>query len=227
MKKLFTVAVILINITLTSTAQKNRDILYLKNGAKVFGTLQEISDNQYKIWLNDSTMFTFQMSEVEKYTREKNIYKGRRNNGLGFSLEAGLLLGAQTVTYDKPFSFNAILHYAVNTTNVFGIGTGVEYLGKAYTPIYLEYRCILHAKGVSPYLFARAGGLAYFGANDNTTYTYNPKYYLRKDYSGGTSFAIGTGISWPGDGIETNLSFAYRYARTSYKQSEYNMADYT
>jgi hypothetical protein len=227
MKKLITTTLILALISLTAAAQKNLDILYLKNGAKIFGTLEGISDNQYKIRVNDSTLFSYPMDEVEKYSREKNIYKGRRDNGLGFSLEGGILLGAQTVAYETAFSFNAEIHFAVNTTNVFGFGSGVEYLGKAYTPLFLEYRLILKASGPSPYFFARAGGMAYFGANDNITYTYDPKYYLRKDYTGGAMFSIGTGVSWAGNGVETNLSFAYRYARTGYVQSEYNHADVT
>jgi hypothetical protein len=126
-----------------------------------------------------------------------------------------------------PFSFNAIFNYTVMGQNVFGLGTGAEFLGKTYTPVYLEYRRLFQEKGVTPYLFARAGVLAYFGSNDNTTYSYYPQYYLNKDYNGGPSFTIGTGISWAGDGIETDLSFAYRYARTSYVQSEYNVEDVT
>jgi hypothetical protein len=227
MKRLISLTVILVAITLQLSAQKYKDILYLKNGAKIYGTLLEVADNQYKIRLNDSTVFTFTTSEVDKYIKAKETFRGRRSDGVGFSLEAGLLIGAQTNTYDTPFSFNAILNYTLKTSNIFGLGTGAEYLGKTYTPIYLEYRRLFHEKGVSPYLFARAGVLAYFGSNDNTTYPYNPQYYQRKDYSGGGSFTIGTGISWAGDGIETNLSFAYRYAHTSYLQSEYNIADVT
>ncbi len=40
-------------------------------------------------------------------------------------------------------------------------------------------------------------------------------------------FTIGTGVSWAGNGVETNLSFAYRYARTGYIQSEYNQPNVT
>lgn len=227
MKKYMFITVILVSITLQSTAQKYRDILYLKNGARIHGTLLEISDDQYKMKLNDSTMLTFAMSEVDKYIRTKEAMKGRKNNGIGFTLEAGLLIGAQSNTYDMPFSFNAIFNYTVMGQNVFGLGTGAEFLGKTYTPVYLEYRRLFQEKGVTPYLFARAGVLAYFGSNDNTTYSYYPQYYLNKDYNGGPSFTIGTGISWAGDGIETDLSFAYRYARTSYVQSEYNVEDVT
>lgn len=226
MKKLILTAAIFIIIVSQSTAQKYRDILYLKNGSKVFGTLLEVSESQYKLKVNDSTLFTFNMSEVEKYTKATQNIKGRKQNGLGFSIEAGFLVGAQSNTYDRPFSFNTILNYTADRANIFGLGTGAEYLGKAYTPIFFEFKRLLHDNGVTPFLFVRAGAMAYFGSNDNTTYSYS-QYYLRKSYSGGGTFTAGAGISWPGDGFETNLSFAYRYARTSYVQSEYNMQDVT
>jgi hypothetical protein len=227
MKKLLTLSFLLLIISYSLSAQKARDILTLKSGAKVFGNLLEISDNQYRIMVNDSTLLVFPAQDIEKYSKEQNVNKSRRDSGLGFSIEGGFMIAAQSSTYNKAFSFNAALHYAVNTTNIFGIGSGVEYFGKPYTPIFLEYRYLLHARRVTPYFFARAGGMAYFGSNDYTTYTYNPKYFLRKDYGGGSTFTLGTGISWYGDGIETNLSFAYRYARTSYRQTEYNVSAYT
>jgi hypothetical protein len=39
--------------------------------------------------------------------------------------------------------------------------------------------------------------------------------------------AVGTGISWAKEDMETYLSFAYRYAQTSYKQNNYNDIIYT
>ncbi len=227
MKRAFSIIIILVVVTWQASAQKYNDILYLKSGGKIFGTLLEVSDNQYKMKLNDSTLFTFQLSEVEKYSRQTEIARGRKADGIGFTLEAGILIGSQSNTYDTPFSFNSILDYSLSTTNILGIGTGAEFLGKTFTPIFLEYRKIFHPKGVSPYLFFRGGILAYLGSNDLTTYAYNPSYYLKKDYNGGASFTIGTGISWAGDGIETNLSFAYRYARTGYVQSEYQVTNVT
>jgi len=227
MKRLIAVAVILIVIISQTAAQKYKDVLYLKSGSKVFGTLLEFSGDIYKMRVNDSTIFTFPSSEVEKYVKEIREGRGRKSEGLGFSIEGGFLIGSQSNTYDTPFSFNAILNYTAYGTNIVGIGTGAEYLGKTYTPIFLEYRKLFHPTGVTPYLFCRAGILAYFGSNDNTTYGYWPSYYLRKDYDGGASFTVGSGISWAGDGIETNLSFAYRYARTTIRQTEYNQANST
>lgn len=227
MKKIILTSALLIIIFSQSTAQKYQDILYLKNGSKIFGTLLEISESQYKLRVNDSTLFTFNTSEVEKYIKSNQSIKGRKETGLTFSIEAGFLIGPPSEAYNAPFVFNAILNYNSGTTNILGIGTGAEFLGKSYTPIFIEYKKLFHPNGVTPYIFMRGGALAFLGSNYNYTNQYSPQYYLRKNYSGGASFAIGTGISWPGDGIETNLSFAYRYAQTSYVQSEFNQVDAT
>ncbi len=56
---------------------------------------------------------------------------------------------------------------------------------------------------------------------------YNPYNYYPKDYKGGASLGLGTGISWAKQDIETYLSFSYRYAQTSYKQGSYNDVTYT
>ncbi len=222
MKKLIFSLAFLALVFHQSSAQKYRDVLYLKNGSKIFGRLLEVSNDQYKIRLNDSTIFTFPSSEVDKYVNTKETLAGRKSKGPGFSLEGGLLLGSQSNEYDTPFSFNVLLHYSVKTRHVFGLGTGAEFLGKTYTPIFAEYRWLFHAQGVSPYFFTRAGYLAYFGSDDHSS---SGIYFQNKDYSGGASFAIGTGISWAGNGIETNLSFAYRYAHTEYVNSQYGTSD--
>ena len=43
---------------------------------------------------------------------------------------------------------------------------------------------------------------------------------VRRIYKGGGSFTFGTGISWAKEDYETYLSFAYRYAHTSYTQKD-------
>jgi hypothetical protein len=73
----------------------------------------------------------------------------------------------------------------------------------------------------SPFLFVRAGGLLSMGGDEENVnydiYSSGPK-----DYKGGPSFTLGSGISWARPDHETYLSFAYRHARTSYSRKEYN-----
>jgi hypothetical protein len=217
MKKNILFVILLIIITSQAHSQKLKDVIYLKNGSIINGTLVEITDNQYKIKTSDGSLFIFKADEVEKYAKEIPAYEGRKKAGLGLVLEGGFMIGSQSSEYPTPFSFNFLGTYTLGTTNIFGLGSGVEFLGKNYTPIFFEYKRILNSKKISPFIFFRGGGLLYFGADDESNNNYQ-QYSVQTKYKGGPSFTAGTGISWAGENMETYLSFAYRYAATSYTE---------
>lgn len=222
MKKTSLSVIMLIFTIITMFGQKQKDVLYLKNGSIIYGKLLAVADDQYKIKTPDGSLFIFSSAEVEKFVNEAKLYDGRKKRGLGFALEAGFLIGAQSSEYKAPFSFNIIGNITYNVRSIFGIGSGVEYLGKSFTPLFLEYKYLFSVKETTPFVFFRGGGLFNLkGRDENSDYIYSA-YDYEKSYSGGASFAIGTGISWSKEDSETYLSFAYRYARTSYTQYDYN-----
>jgi hypothetical protein len=227
MKSTITLFIILIICTSHLSAQKTKNAIYLKNGSIIYGSLIEISNNQYKVKGKDGSVYIFSSNEVDKYVKESSLFAGRKSEGAGFSMEAGLMLGSQNNEYVAPFSFNAVINYTIDTKNIMGAGTGAEFLGSTFMPLFAEYRRIITDNRVSPFVFLRGGMLVSLGGDSEESSTYYPQYYYRKDYSGGPSFTAGTGISWSGDDIETYLSFAYRYAMTSYVESEYNRQDVT
>jgi len=202
------------------SAQKSKDALYLKNGSIIYGKLFEVSNDNYKMRTADGSIFIFSAQEVDKFTQESPLYDGRKSDGFSFALEAGLLVGAQSTNYEAPFSFNFLLGLRSKTKNIISFGSGVEYIGKPYTPFFIEYKYLTNAKKVAPFIFIRAGALAQIGGDDDpptNNYDYTPY-----NYKGGATIAFGSGISWAKEDIETYLSFAYRYAHTSYQQKEYN-----
>ena len=70
MRKYLLVSIVLIfNISLLS-AQKTKDVLYLKNGSIIYGNLIEIVSDQYKIKTSDGSIFMFSADEVEKFIKE-------------------------------------------------------------------------------------------------------------------------------------------------------------
>jgi len=225
MKKHLILLILLTIIALPLSAQKTKDALYLKNGSIVYGKLLEISDNKYKIQTSDGSIFNFSSDEVDRFLKESPRYDGRKASGMGFAIEAGLLIGSQNSEFDAPFSFNLLLNYTSGTKNIFGFGSGVEFLGSTFSPLYLEYKRLFNVKKTTPFVFFRGGALIHTGGDDEEDP--NNPYYYPKDYKGGTSITIGTGISWAKEDLETYLSFAYRYAQTSYKQREYNDVTYT
>ena len=223
MKKVIVLSILFIIISLQLSAQRTGDALYLKNGSKIFGKLLEISDDKYKIQTADGSIMIFGSSEVDKMVKEEPLFEGRRSSGFGMTLEAGLLLGAQNSSYTAPFSFNFLGSYTAGTRNILSAGSGVEFLGVPFVPLFAEYKYVTRNKKASPFFFARAGGLIHLADNDPDL---DPYSYEKHDYKGGTSVTIGTGISWVRDEFETYLTFAYRYCRTSYEQNTYYNGSY-
>ena len=65
------------------------------------------------------------------------------------------------------------------------------------------------------------------GSDKSSTSFYDPNNTGPKDYKGGVSLTFGSGISWAKEDYAVFLSFAYRYAHTSYVQNEYNRGEVT
>jgi hypothetical protein len=218
MKKHLAIVIMLIFIIFPLSAQKTKDVLYLKNGSMIFGKLVEATETQYKIRTEDGSIFIYSLPEVEKFVNEPIRFDGRKKDGFGFALEAGFMVGAQNSEYTAPFSFNFIGNYTTGTRSKFGIGSGVEYIGQSYMPLFAEYKYLLSDRKTTPFMFVRGGRLFHMNGEEHNTDYYYPSYNTRS-YSGGFSFTLGTGISWAKDDNETYLSFAYRNAHTSYKDT--------
>lgn len=227
MKKYLLVVMMLIITLFPLSAQKSKDVLYLKNGSVIYGKLIEIVDDQYKMQTSDGSILIYKTSEVEKFAKESPFFDGRKTEGFGFSLEAGLLVGSQHTKYTAPFSFNFLANVTSNTKNIISIGSGVEFFGRPYTPLFIEYKYIFYNKKTSPFIFARGGAVIPFGGDEQTPSLVNNYNDGPKDFKGGASLTFGTGISWAKEDYETYLSFGYRYAHTSYVQNEYNRGDVT
>lgn len=209
----------------TLSAQKTKDALYLKNGSLIYGKLIEVSNDQYKIRTSDGSILIYSTAEVEKFAREMPFFEGRKKSGFTFALETGVLIGSQDTKYFAPFSFNFEGGIISNTKNITSIGSGVEFIGRPFTPIFLEYKYIISDRKTSPFVFLRGGATLPIGGAETSNPNYND--YGPKDYKGGASFTFGSGISWAKEDYETYLSFAYRYAHTSYTIKEFNQGNVT
>lgn len=216
MKKLIGLAIMLIFMFFPLSAQKNKDVLYLKNGSSIYGKLLEVTDSIYKIKTPDGSIFIFSSAEVKKFSNEMPPFDGRKKSGFGFVMEAGLLIGAQSSDYKAPFSFNFLVNMTSNTQNIFGLGSGVEFLGQSFTPIFIEYKYLFSDRKTTPFIFFRGGKLFHLNGDFQHTDYVPPQTNNGRSYDGGGSFTCGTGISWAKDDGETYLSFAYRNVHTSY-----------
>jgi hypothetical protein len=204
MKRQFLITILLIILSLQISAQKTKDALYLKNGSIIYGKLLEIEENQYKMQTSDGSILIYPFSDVDKYVQETPVFTGRKTTGPGFALEGGFLLGAQITEYVAPFSFNLMGSYTFNTKNIVSLGSGVEFIGVPFTPMFVEYKYILRDNRTTPFFFLRGGGLLHLSGNDGDANPYNS---YEKDF-------------------EPYLSFAYRYCRTSYALGTYINGNY-
>lgn len=221
MKKILFLSIILVFTGMNLLAQRTKDVLYLKNGSVINGTIIGLSDSIVKIRTADRSIFVFKPAEVDKYIKEIPVFEGRKKNGLGFSLESGFLMGDQQSENPMPFSFNCLLNYTLKTKNIIGLGSGVEFIGRSYSPVYIEYKRLFSDRKTTPFLFCRGGALTHLAHDQESSNSNYPQYNIQTNYKGGISLTAGTGISWSNDYNETYLSFAYRYFATSYTQLDY------
>jgi len=226
MKKQILIIIILAISVLQIDAQRTKDVLLLKNGSMIFGKLVEVNSDHYKMQTSDGSIFIFPLQEVEKFTKEIPDFDGRKTTGFTFSLESGFLIGSQNAKYLAPFSFNLLAGLTSNTKNIISLGSGVEFIGRPYTPIFVEYKHIINNRKSSPFVFGRGGAVIPLGGDGEITTDYF-QYNGPERYRGGASFTFGTGISWAKADYETYLSFGYRYVHSSYIRKEYNMGDVT
>ena len=217
----------LIFIFCTLSAQKSKDTLYLKNGNQIFGKLVGITDNQYKIRTSEGSVFTIPGSEIGKYVNGMALSDTVKKCKAGLTLEAGVLAGAQSSKYDAAFSFNILESLTQNKLDIFGLGSGVEYLGQPFLPIFLEYKHLISENNTTPFIFIRGGRLFHLNGDFERTDQNSPVYNTAMSYKGGFTFTLGTGISWTKDHYQSYLSFAYRNAHTSYDELDYNSQTYT
>lgn len=223
MKKLIPIIILFVIISLQLNAQKAKDILYLKNGSIIYGKLVEVSESQYKIQTSDGSIFVYPSAEVEKFVKESSGNAERKETGFGAGMEGGFMIGAQNSEYMAPISFNLLAGFNLDKRNIVSLGSGVEFVGVPYTPLFLEYKFIANDNKTAPFVFFRGGGVFYLGSNDEDSDNY---YYNRKNQKGGISYTLGTGISWAKEDVEPYLSFAYRYFATSYVQNSYSGTGY-
>jgi len=221
MKKIIFLSIILVFSEINLSAQRSKDVLYLKNGSVINCTIIGLSDSVVKIRTADKSIYVFKPSEVDKYVKEIPVFEGRKKQGLGFTLESGFLMGDQQSENPMPFSFNILANYTLKTKNIIGLGSGVEFIGRSYSPVYIEYKRLFSDRKTIPFIFCRGGALTHLAKDSESSNSAYPQYNTQTNYKGGISIAAGTGISWSNEYNETYLSFAYRYFTTSYTELDY------
>ena len=72
MKRIFILALVaLISFAMPAAAQQYQEVVYLKNGSVIKGTvIEQIPGQSVKVQTQDGSIFVYKMSEVDKIVKE-------------------------------------------------------------------------------------------------------------------------------------------------------------
>jgi hypothetical protein len=140
---------------------KSEDVVYLKNGSVIHGTIVELIPNQsVKIQTADHNVFIFKMDEVEKITKASTEYYKKSDRGYVNCPDIGYLPGVgdgtlsangQTINAKNEYhaiSIRDVIGFRINQDFIVGGGIGYEYFGgdtnympaTEYIPIFFNMR---------------------------------------------------------------------------------------
>ena len=188
-----------------STAQPQPDILQLKNGSILYGTILENKVGEYiRIEIIGKNQLVFPYNEIDKMSREGtpvtttpvaksliditsslNFYGGSNNS-------AGFLI---TAAYNFPFRLSA------------GVGTGIDMFQYQVLPISAEITYLLLKTSLTPILYCRTGYSFPLSKAQSDAWS-NP------EYKGGILAGAGAGIRKSFSNHNALLfSIGYRYQK--------------
>ncbi len=198
------------------SAQSKEDVVYLKTGSIIRGTLLTDSSSQIVRILNHSgDVWVFSKSEVDSVRHEKAFdYKLMQFSkpGFEFGLQGELLMrsGVNAVGNAVIPGLNAQIAYRPNPFLAIGTEIGIEFYNWMEIPVSASIRLRTSDRIVSPVLFLRTGYT--IPAEDRVSdweYRYIPV--------GGLHYSFGVGF----EKIISNktsflLTFAYHYQQLNY-----------
>ncbi len=166
MKKIFTL-ILFLAIGIVGIAQQNfQDVVYLKNGSIIRGTIiEQVPNKSIKIETADRNVFVYQMDEIEKMTKEivANTSKSNSSSGLssGYLRIINFGFGFGLGDYGKGTSclkLEVINGYQFNPYFSLGFGTGLKFYFNKYKssslviPLFADFRAHFIDYIVSPYI---------------------------------------------------------------------------
>ncbi len=206
---------------LVGFSQQFQEVVYTKNGSIVRGMIVEFRPNHsLKIQTVDGNVFVYELSEIEKITRESSYAHGQfgvfgmTGNGKGFRsgngwdnvsklsdgyrgfVDLGYSVGVGTYGTGR-VEFATSHGYQFGGHLYAGVGTGINYYNEAdvfSVPVFAHLRCDLTKKAVSPYLDVKLG----YSLFDVQGFYFNP--------SIGCRFALSRG------GINVGLGYSLQMA---------------
>lgn len=202
------------------------DVVYLKNGSKVRGTIHYIiPDSIVRIEQAGGSIWVFPMKDVAMIDKEKKLKLKDTivdTRGYHVGIDAGILIGSPNNMNNAPFGLHVINSYNINRSVSIGLGAGLEFFSITQIPVYLDVRYLFNRKFYAPYVFIQGGAMIPLNEEQAGGDGYK--------YKGEPGFMVnpGVGFLFPiNEKSVFTISLSYRYHELYTTRTNYTMTDYT
>ncbi len=152
---------------ISAVAQRYSDVVFLKNGSVIRGTITEqIPNSSLKIVTSDGSVLHCELDDVEKISKEPTKSNfNKRNNGSASGyrsyINAGYTVSTNNMVSEDHIDLATVHGYHLNPFLFAGVGVGATYFYNSNVwllPVFAEVRGILPTSGlVKPYIGLRIG----------------------------------------------------------------------
>ncbi len=209
--------IILISFSTAYGQNKKTDVVFLKDGSIIRGSIIEYITNKHvKIETSDNTIWVFKHNEIDKINfneaKTSNKSSALKSGYFNFT-DMGVLIGSGINERQAPFSIMMVNGYRFNQQISTGIGTGIEFFSTPVIPVFIDTRYDFYQSSLSPFIFLK-GGYSFQTGKDYY-------YYETNSTQGGAMFGAGIGIRVSlGENAQFVASLGYRYQKLKYSYYE-------
>jgi len=214
------ITVVVISFSTTS-AQKPKqliDVVYLKNGSIIRGTIIEYFENKtVKIETSCKNIWVFKYDEILMLEKEETV---DTQNSTGYTLcpFMGFLSGKHESVSVSTVSFGITNAYRFPIGITAGIGVAFEALEVITLPLYLDLRYDIPKMDFSPLFFFHCGYTCAFGSRPIDTWS-----DIDEEFSGGFRWAVGTGVrKYLTNSVAIILNFGFSYQKINSIRDDYS-----
>ena len=166
MKKfIFLIVAGMMTLLSTVSAQALKDVVYLKNGSVIRGTIvEQVPNESLKITTKDGSVFICQMGDVERITKEAPVKKPIKEDvkvkyrgfvDLGYTIGVGMVTDSDRVELTTTHGVQILPELFV------GAGAGINFYhssdGAIALPFFVDVRTDILRSNISPFVDLKIG----------------------------------------------------------------------
>lgn len=220
-------SLLLVSSWVSAQAPASPDVLYLKDGSVIRGTLIESITGSHVRFKNlEGDVRQYPMNEVDRtQVAGKNNRPAVELKGIGYShsTNVGMMIGNNGYHTSAGPSFQTINGIRIGQHWSTGIGTGIEDFGYgAQLPIFAQGRFTPLKGAASPYVDAMAGYTIGLRRNQYSDFS---GYFATDQNKGGVTAGVGAGVrlmAGPRFGFTVGMGYRFQRLERHYTNSWWN-----